>query len=173
MSLKWDCKEFYTKDYPSLSLEILQKASEALAKDISYIQSRRENFKCSCLPDNVLILVEEDREGVLRAQFPRLLRTSIPCSSCEKCLAPFPSHLAAVGYCWMDHYDPRLLLKMSEYQHQRLKKAILAKQKDYPSLTNAELEELVKQFFAKTDEDIIRWEVIEFELKSRRLRGLD
>ena len=185
----------YIKEYPSLSLEQLQKAYEIKKNDISYIQFRLERFNCSCLPEDPLILLHETDDGSLTAQFPRLSRPS--CSSCEKCFAPFPSHLVGAGYSWIDHYHPYLLLKMAEHAHECLEKAIFCKKEQYDLLTNEKLEELLKETFIysryldKTQTDFL-WsnedspeglgsemnttekeiEALEFEIKSRRLRGL-
>ncbi len=195
MRLKWEQESLFTEDYPSLTIEELQKILDNHSKEKLYLQFRMEHSKCCCENQDATICTDEDTDGTVRSFFYG--GDSPLCSYCEKCSAPFPSHWIGAGYSWIDHFHPRLLYYLVDHTTKLLEKAIFCKEKNYESLSQADLENLIRNTYAfsrslnRTQTDFM-WsndetpsglvseientqkelEALEFELKSRSLRGL-
>lgn len=196
MSLITDFHDLFTKTYPSLSVGKLQAQLELVQNDRRYIQIRLETLRCECEQDSCPLVTFEHKDGRCKVRYQNI-DVEHMCEKCQKTFGDFPSHWIGAGYSRYDHYHPRLLLETANYQERLLERAIVSKQEDYMSLSNEELETVKQEIYdesrylrrSETDfqwrnEDVPqglldaidrndeKMEAIDFEKKSRTLRGL-
>lgn len=185
MSLTFNLKDLFTREYPNSSIEELEEFIAEAENDIEFLLEREKSFACSCHLSSHDILFQEYTDGRFRVEFSGLPFDYV----CPTCDASINSNSASP----IEDYHPRLMLELVNYTKRLFELAMYCKEQKYHELSNEHLEEKIKNthdysrylrrcerhcdwdevppgFTDEQEKNTKEIEALEFEMKSRTLR---
>lgn len=192
MTLTTDCTFIFVDFYAYKSVEDIEQLLEEEKQNIQHLIERFKNMPCQC-PVKKLLRIQVDSKGECLSSFKNIHNDRL-CATCQQSLEDFPVHMRAAGMAPTDHWHPQLMLGVAHYIKNILEDAIFCKNMNYSSLSLEEIRseaiqvrdsledlEMEKIMHDNDDNEELLNEIefkkqilsgLEFELKSRALRGL-